>query len=244
MQIELRNVSKKFGRLHALEDVSLAFAPGQIVSIIGLNGAGKTTLLRCLGGIVAPSRGEVLYDGQHFSRDRLDLRRRLVYLPDFPVLYRRMTALQHLALMRKVYQHDSPPSDDELVAALGELDLLPLAEKPVAMLSRGQLYKVAFLGLLAVAPEVWLLDEPFASGLDPRGLAFIKARARLAAAAGATILYSTQILEIAEKFSDRLCVIDHGRLRADFSRADLDARPASGPGSLESVLNQFRELSS
>ena len=241
MQLELRQLTKAYGPARALDGVSLTLPPGRVVAVIGLNGAGKTTLLRCLAGIVAPTRGEVLCDGEVFRRSRLDLRRRIAFLPDFPVLYPHMNALQHIALMLRVYERDTDGVDDAILATLGELDLLPLAESPLGNLSRGQAYKAGFAGLLAVKPELWLLDEPFASGLDPQGLAVLKQHAREAAAAGATVIYSTQILEIAEKFSDLLCVIDRGKLAATYTREELAALPPTGPESLEMRLRQFRE---
>ena len=244
VQIELSRLSKTYDKSRALDDVSLVIEPAQIIALIGLNGAGKTTLLRCLSGIVAPSRGRVLYDGQVFRRDRIDLRKRLMFLPDFPAMYGHMSALEHVALMARIYGLNPHALEEPLLRVLGELDLLPLAQVPVASLSRGQIYKVALAALVVINPELWLLDEPFASGLDPQGLAMLKDYARAAAKAGATVIYTTQILEIAERFADRLCVIDRGELRHVFGRADLAAMPAHGPESLESRLRQFREVQS
>jgi ABC-type multidrug transport system ATPase subunit len=95
--------------------------------------------------------------------------------------------------------------------------------------------------MMAVRPEFWILDEPFASGLDPQGLAVLKERARAAAAQGASILYTTQILEVAEKFCDTLLVLDQGKLRASHTKAEMAAMPPEGPDSLEARLRQFRE---
>lgn len=240
MQIELSHLTKAYGSTRALDDVSLTIPAGKVVAVIGLNGAGKTTLLRVLSGVFAPTGGSLLYDGESFSRGRLDLRRRLAYLPDFPALYADRTPLQHIALMLRVYAREA--DEDAILATLADFDLLPLAETLVHRLSRGQIYKVALAGLLAVQPELWLLDEPFASGLDPQGIAMVKQHARAAAARGGTVIYTTQILEIAERFCDLLCVIDHGRLVSAYTRADLDALPAHGAGSLESRLRQFREV--
>lgn len=241
MNVELKQLTKRYGRVCALDRVALTLPPGRVVAVIGLNGAGKTTLLRCLAGIVAPTAGQVLYDGREFHRRDLAVRRRLMFLPDFPALFAHLSALQHIALVLRAYERDAPEVEDRIVAALRDFDVLPLAEHPVGTLSRGQLYKVAFTALLAVAPELWLLDEPFASGLDPQGLSILKQRSREAAAAGATIVYSTQILEIAARFCDLLCVIDRGALRETFTRDQLAVLPAEGPDSLEMRLRQFRE---
>lgn len=242
VRVELRQLTKRYGSTPALEDASLVLAPGHLVAVIGLNGAGKTTLLRCLSGIVAPTRGQVLCDGQVFHRDRLDLRRRLMFLPDFPPMYGDMNVLQHVALMLRVYESDTAAIEEAVLRALGEFDLLPLAHVPVAHLSRGQIYKVALTALLAVNPSLWLLDEPFASGLDPQGLAVFKQSVRARTAAGGTVIYSTQILEIADRFSDLLVVIDRGRIVSTYTRAQLAALPPEGPDSLESRLRQFREV--
>ncbi|HVU32266.1 MAG TPA: ABC transporter ATP-binding protein, partial [Opitutaceae bacterium] len=166
MNVELQQLSKRYGAVHALDRVSLNLGPGQIVAVIGLNGAGKTTLLRCLAGIVAPTSGMVRYDAQPFLRRDLSLRRRLLFLPDFPPMFGHMTALQHIALLLRLYERETDNLDDRIIGNLREFDLLPLAEARLGTLSRGQLYKVALTALLAVAPELWLLDEPFASGLD------------------------------------------------------------------------------
>lgn len=244
MKIELSGVSKKYDGARALDDVSLTIEPGQVFALIGLNGAGKTTLLRTLGGVVSPTRGQVLYDGEKFVRSRVDLRKRQFFLPDFPMLYAHLTPLQHIAMMARLYDRDPATLEDAVVRVLGELDLLPLADSPIGRFSRGQIYKVALATLVLIKPELWLLDEPFASGLDPQGLAMLKDYSRAAAKAGATVIYSTQILEIAERFADRLCVIDGGRIREIYSKADLLAMPAEGPDSLEARLRQFREVPS
>ncbi len=242
MHVEIKNVTKRYDSVPALLRASLKIAPGNVVSIIGLNGAGKTTLLRCLGGIVAPTSGEILFDQQKFHRERLDLRRRLMFLPDFPAGFSHMNVLEHTSLLLRLYERAAPEAEENIMRSLAELDLLPLAEMPMAQLSRGQLYKCALTALFAVNPELWLLDEPLASGLDPQGIATFKQRARTHAAGGGTILYTTQILEIAAKFSDLLVVLDHGGVALTMTRSDLDALPPEGPDSLESRLRQFREI--
>lgn len=242
VQIDLLGLTKRYEGTSVLDNFTLSIPAGHVVAVIGLNGAGKTTLLRCLSGLVAPSRGEICYAGEKFHRDRLDLRRRFMFLPDFPAVYADMNVLKHVSLMLRVYERDGDAATDEIMRSLTELDLLPLCEAPIGQLSRGQIYKVALTALFAVNPEVWLLDEPFASGLDPQGLACLKDAARRRARTGGTIVYSTQILEIATKFSDLLVVIDHGRLVATYTSAQLAALPAEGPESLESRLRQFREV--
>jgi ABC-type multidrug transport system ATPase subunit len=111
MHITLESVSKRYSRVRALDEVSLQVAPGQIVSLLGPNGAGKTTLLRCLSGIVAPSSGEILYDGEKFCRGNMALRRRFAYLPDFPIAFAHNTVLRHIGMVLRLYGADGPGAE-------------------------------------------------------------------------------------------------------------------------------------
>ena len=241
MQISIRNLSKAYDSNVALDDVSLEIEAGQIVVLLGPNGAGKTTLLRSLAGVAAAGRGEVCYDGQRFRRDRLDLRRRLGFLPDFPFVYPRMTVIRHIAMVLKLYQTPRDDIEDTVVELLGDFDLLPLAEMKLKTLSRGQLYKAALVALLAAAPEVMLIDEPFASGMDPRGLAAFRKHARTAAERGATVLYTTQILEVAEQFAEKVCIIHQGKIHAYDTLARLRRDVSTTAGVLSEIFNQLHE---
>jgi ABC-2 type transport system ATP-binding protein len=238
MNIRIEKVSKKFGGLWALEEVSLELEEGQIVGVLGANGAGKTTLLNCMAGIVAPSQGRIYYDGEAFHRGKLGLRKRLMFLPDFPMAFARMNVLQHIAMCIRLYGR-AEPDPDSVAKTLDQLNLLPLAGMPFGTMSRGQLYKACLVGLLVIDPELWILDEPMASGMDPMGIAYFKQQAKAAARRGRTIVYTTQILEIAEKFSDRICVLDHGGLRLTGKVGELWG--GAGKQSLEDVLMNLRD---
>jgi ABC-type multidrug transport system ATPase subunit len=238
MHIRLESVSKEFAGVWALEEVTLALDPGQVVGILGANGAGKTTLLNCLAGIAAPSRGVIYYDNEPFHRGKMALRRRLMYLPDFPMAFARMSVLQHIAMCVKLYERAEPDAQN-VARILDQLNILVYAGMPMGSMSRGQLYKAGLAALLAIDPDLWILDEPLASGMDPMGIAYFKHEAKSAAARGRTIIYTTQILEIAEKFSDRICVLDHGGLRINGKAGELWG--AEGKQSLEETLIQLRD---
>jgi ABC-type multidrug transport system ATPase subunit len=238
MRIQIQKVSKKFGRVWALEEISLELEPGQIVGVLGANGAGKTTLLNCLAGVAIPSGGQILYDGQQFHRGKMELRRRLMYLPDFPLAFARMNVLQQIAMCTRLYEQPDP--DPERVALLLEqLSLLPLTGMPFSAMSRGQVYKSALAALLVVDPELWIFDEPLASGMDPMGIAVFKREARAATRRGRTVVFTTQILDIAEKLADRICVLDHGGLRLNQKMGERDPAPADER--LEELLLRLRD---
>jgi len=240
MKTALRNVTKRYGKTYALRNVTLEFNSGEIVSVLGPNGAGKTTLLRCLAGIVGPDEGTVRYDEREFRRDDLDTRKRFFFLPDFPFLFWEQTILQNIGIILRLYGVDGSGIQDRVLNLMREFDLLTLANSPVERLSRGQAYKTALVALIAVDPEVWLLDEPMASGMDPLGQAAFKRLARDAAARGRTIIYSTQVLEVAERFSDRVCLIHQGEIRAFDKLDNLRAGAADKQNTLEELFMKLR----
>jgi len=241
MKIELRGVLQTYRSLRALDHVSLTIDPGQIVSLLGPNGAGKTTLIRCIIGIAAPEKGELYLDEREFRRDCLDLRRRMYLLPDFPFLFWEHSVLRNIAILLRLYDADGVSSEDRVLELLRDFDLLPLALRPVNSLSRGQAYKTGLVALLAADPEVWLLDEPFASGMDPHGIDAFKRHAREAAARGRTIIYSTQILDVAERFSDRVCLIHKGAIHAFDTLSRLRECSSDKDNVLQEMFRELRE---
>jgi ABC-2 type transport system ATP-binding protein len=241
MKIELRGVLKSYRSVRALDHVSLEIEPGQIVSLLGPNGAGKTTLLRCLTGIASPDKGAVYFDEEEFRRDRLDLRSRMHILPDFPFHFWDQSVLRNIAIVLRLFQADGAGAEERVLELLRDFDLLPLALRPVNSLSRGQAYKTGLIAMLAADREVWLLDEPFASGMDPHGIDAFKRHARAAAGRGRTIIYSTQLLDVAERFSDRVCVIHKGEIRAFDTLEGLRARAKDKGNVLEELFRQLRE---
>ena len=239
MEARLIGVTKKFGGTVALRDVSVEFRPGEVVALIGLNGAGKTTLLNLLAGLLVPSRGEVRFDGRAFGRDQLDVRRRMMFIPDVPVMFGDESLIDHLATLHRLYERPTANVEDRLVALMEDFDVLGVARAPLGTLSRGQIHKSGLVGLLAIDPELWLLDEPFASGMDPHGLAAFRRHAQAAAARGRTVIYTTQILEVAQRFCDRLIVLNQGEVVRSIPGADL--RSAHAEGMLDTLLESFRE---
>ena len=236
MKVELAGVSKIYGRKRALHEVREEFAPGRIVAVLGLNGAGKSTLLHCLGGILSLSAGQIFFDDEPFTRARTDLRRRFGFLPDFPIFFPWMNALQHIGMVLRLYEKDGPGAEERVLGLLRAFDLLTLVEAPLSTLSRGQVYKMALAALLAANPDLWLLDEPMASGMDALGLREFRTRARAAADAGATIFYTTQILAVAEQFSDEVLILHEGRVHARGPLATLTTA-----GGLETLFAALRD---
>jgi len=236
VRVELREVTKRYGSTIALNQVSLTIEPGQIIAVLGPNGAGKTTLLRLLAGISGPDRGEVCFDGREFDRNDLFMRRRLAFLPDFPPLFAEQSVLRNLAIALRLYAADRPGVETRILTLLEELELLQLAEMPAGTLSRGQAYKTALIGLVTAASELWLLDEPLASGMDPLGLHVLRREVRAAVAAGGTVIYTTQLLEMVEGFADRVLVIADGQVRAFGTLSELRVAAGAPEGQVLATL--------
>jgi len=240
MKIKLESVSKAYGDVPALVDLSLEMEAGQIIVVLGPNGAGKSTLLHCLHGGASLDRGTIQYDGVVFSRDRMDIRKKIYFLPDYPPIFPHWSPLKHIGMVLRLYETMPAGIEDRVFELFRDLDLFPLASRPLSTLSRGQLYKSLLAGLIAVDPEVWLLDEPFASGMDPLGFNVLKRYAREAVQRGHTVIYSTQILELAESFSDKAIVLNGGKLYAFDSVKNLLGQTDPANASLEPLFNQLR----
>ena len=240
MKIEITELSFRYGDVVALGGVSLTIGGGQLVTVIGLNGAGKTTFLHCLSTLLVPPQGNILCDGQPLRRSDIALRQRIFCIPDVPQLFPDRTVVQNLAVISRIYGADTPDAPQRAIDTLRELDMLPYVYTPVSELSRGQQYKVALTAMVLADADLWLLDEPFSAGMDPLGNAFLRQQIRGATARGKTVLYTTQLPELAEQFSDRLAVLHHGKLRAFASVTELQAQFPDAPSPLEALFQSLR----
>jgi len=213
MKIRLCGITKRHGKRTILNSIESELVSGQLVALVGCNGAGKTTLMKTMATLYG-SEGQLLFDDEVVTRGRTDLRAKLHYLSDLPYFLER-TPIDHICLAAALYKRSIENLKNKIVDWLRQFDLLEHAERQISSLSRGQQYKAAFIGLLAANPELWLLDEPFAAGVDPTGISAMRRCINKVVGAGNTVVYSTQIVEIAEQFSDRLWVLHNGKLVVD-----------------------------
>src|SRR5262249_36705399 len=161
-------------------------------------------------------------------------------LPDFPLADSEMKMLRHIGLVLRLYEADGPGIEERVIELLRDFDILSLIDEKMGTLSRGESYKAALTALIAVDPQLWMFDEPFASGMDPRGLQAFRRHIAAAAERGRTILFTTQILELAEAHADLACIVHGGAVRA-FDRIDaLQARSRDPQGSaLAEIFDQL-----
>jgi len=206
--LELREVRKVFGDFVAVDGVSLAVPPGAVFGLLGQNGAGKTTTIRMIMDILAPDRGEVLFFGR--ARRPEDLRR-VGYLPEERGLYRKMSVTDHLLFFAELHGVERRRAQRLIAEWLERVELGQWAKAKVEALSKGMQQKIQLVGTILHDPEILILDEPF-SGLDPIAQALFKDLIADFKARGKTILFSTHILEQAEKLCDHICLISHGKV--------------------------------
>lgn len=239
--IRIEGISKAFGRTRALRDVSFSAESGDLLAVVGANGAGKTTLLRCLAGALLPQFGRIFYGEEPLDRRNLPLRRKFFFVPDAPFLYPDWSILKHLSMILRLYQREEEEKQEEAIRLLEGFELLEEVEVQAQLLSRGQLYKAALCGALLSGAPYLLLDEPFGSGIDPPGIAFLKRELRARAAAGHTVVYTTQLLDVAEDLSTRVCLLEKGFAEACAPLPELRAKAGSESGRLEEIFQNLRE---
>ncbi len=225
--LEIKDLSKRYGDVVALDGASFTARPGRIVGFLGPNGAGKTTTMRCIFGLATPDRGETLWHGQPIDRVT---RLRFGYMPEQRGLYPRMRVGEQLSYFA---QHHGMPAKEAAAATSRWLARLGLADRErdkLEALSHGNQQRVQLGAALVHDPELLVLDEPF-SGLDPIGIATMTEILRERAAAGVGVVFSSHQLDLVEDVCEDVVIIARGRIAANGPIDEL--RAASGRRHLE-----------
>jgi len=225
--LEIKDLSKRYGDVVALDGASFSAQPGRIVGFLGPNGAGKTTTMRCIFGLATPDRGETLWHGQPITRET---RLRFGYMPEQRGLYPRMRVGEQLSYFA---QHHGMSGKDANAATTRWLERLGLGDRQkdkLEALSHGNQQRVQLGAALVHDPELLVLDEPF-SGLDPIGIATMTEILRERAAAGVGVVFSSHQLDLVEDVCEDVVIIARGRIVAHGPIDEL--RAASGRRHLE-----------
>lgn len=240
MHIELSGVSKRFGHTKALDQVDLNLPPSSIIAVLGENGAGKSTLLTLLAGVVSPDAGMIRFDGEPFSREKLAQRKRLLFTPDVPLLFLDKSIATNIATLAALYDARIEEHNEQLTRVLEETSIAALLNRSAGSLSRGQLWKAFMACVTVIRPGLWLVDEPFASGMDVIGMGVFRRLAQNLAETGSTILYTTQMVDLAAHFSDHICVLRQGRVALWENSIKVREMIAAAPQGQENVLRGLR----
>ncbi|MFL5686588.1 MAG: ABC transporter ATP-binding protein [Chloroflexota bacterium] len=217
MTLEIDRVTKRFGQTLALDQLAFSVPRGRIFGFLGANGAGKTTTMRICLGILRADEGEVRWDGIAST----DLPRRTFgYLPEERGLYPRLTVIDQLVYFASLYGERPDEARANALAWLDRFRIPDLADRRAEELSKGNQQKVQFVAAILHGPDVLLMDEPF-TGLDPVNLALLRDAFIELRDQGRTIVFSTHQMEIAEALCESLVIVDHGRLVAGGTVAEL-----------------------
>ena len=220
--LELRGVRKAYGDFVAVDGLDLSIPRGAIYGVLGPTGAGKSTTIRMIMNIYVPDAGEILLDGHRLDRSIID---RVAYLPEERGLYRKMKVRDHIVYLARLKGLDRAAAEAKADAWLERFELTDRAAAKVDELSKGMQQKVQFLSCVISEPDLIILDEPF-SGLDPLNTRLLTEIIEEQAAAGRTVLFSTHVLEQAEKICDHIVLIHRGQKVLD---GKLDAIKQSYP---------------
>jgi ABC-2 type transport system ATP-binding protein len=218
--IELIDLCKHFGRVKAVDHLTLHVPKGELFCFLGPNGAGKTTTMKILTGLLHPDRGTARIAGFDVVADPMKVKRLIGYIPDMPFMYERLTAVEFLQFIGDLYDLPENTVAGESESLLALFGLLDYRSALVKDLSHGMRQRLIYAATFLHRPEVLFIDEPLI-GLDPYSIRLIKDLLREKAKGGMTIFLTTHILTLAEDIADRIGIILHGRLVALGSIGEL-----------------------
>jgi len=233
--IELQNLTKRYGKFTAVDEISLEIPRGELYGLLGPNGAGKTTTMRMIAGILRPTSGRVLIAGIDIGADPIAAKRRLGFIPDRPFVYDKLTGAEFLRFVAGLFGQEGPGLNRRIDELLGLFELLSWRNELTESYSHGMRQKLIIASALLHRPDVIVVDEPMV-GLDPKSARLLKDLLREFVRRGGTVLMSTHTLEIAEAMCDRIAIVHSGRIVADGSMEQLRAQTASGDASLEDLF--------
>ena len=232
--LQLTAVTKTFTK-RAVDGLNLTIQPGQFYALLGPNGAGKTTTLRMIAGLMKPDSGSISIFGVDALKDPVAAKRITAWLPDEPMLYDKLTPLEYLEFIAGLWEVVPAVAQKRAAELIDILELGPHRHTRCEGFSRGMKQKVALAGALVHEPRLIMLDEPL-TGLDAAIARQVKDLLNARVRAGATIILTTHILEVAERLADRIGIVKNGRLVGEGTLAELRAQFGQSASSLEDVF--------
>lgn len=241
MSIEINNLSSGYRRIPVIKHINAQLDPGEVVSLIGLNGAGKSTLLKTILGLIQPLEGEVLLNGISLLDDQMSYAGSIGYIPETPILYEELSLREHLEMVALGYQL---PLDLIMERAQPMLEKFRLADKldwfPTHF-SKGMKQKVMIICAFVTDATIFIIDEPFL-GLDPVGIQDLMNLMRQRAKAGATILFTTHVLSMADQLADRYLLMRSGEIVADGNLSQLQEQFKLPGATMDEIYLKLAEV--
>jgi len=236
MTLEVRDLTKLYVRRPAVDCVSFAIRPGEILGYLGPNGSGKSTTVKMLTGLLEPSRGMILYDGRNIRQDLIGYKKRLGYVPEEPNLYPYLTGREYLQLVGRLRCLPAGPLESRIDQLLNLLALHEHRYSPISSYSKGMKQKILISAALLHNPGLLIFDEPL-SGLDVTTSLVFKNLMKALARESKAILYSSHVLEVVEKVCTSVIILRKGCMVANDSVEHL--RDLMELPSLEDIFSQL-----
>lgn len=233
--IEIKNVSKDYGQKKAVLNLTLSIEKGQVFGLLGPNGAGKTTLLKMMVGILKPTSGDILLNGHSIVQDSFQAKKTFGYVPDSPDMFLGMKGMDYLFFIASIYQVDKETALTRIENLSKRFHLYDALGELIINYSHGMRQKIFLIASLLSDPENWILDEPL-TGLDPEAAFEVKKMMREFALQGKTVLFSTHVLDVAEKVCDQVGILSKGELLFSGSVEELRNKEKLNQGDLENLF--------
>lgn len=233
--IELKNLTKKFGGLTAVDNLSLSISAGEIYGFIGPNGAGKTTTIKILAGLLLPTSGEASINGFNIAQKPEQAKKSIGYIPDDPYVYERMTGYEFLHFIGELWGMREQERVERIETGKNIFPLAGVLDGYMENYSRGNKQKTVILAALLHRPKTLLIDEPIV-GLDPESATTAKRLFRdFAKKEGGAVFLTTHTLSVAEEICDRVGIIKGGKLIAEGTLKELHAKAGEAAKTLEEM---------
>ena len=228
--IEIKNVTKKYGNIPAIKNITFDVNDGEIFAFIGHNGAGKTTLIKSIVGIHSFDEGDILINGKSIKVDPVACKKEMAFVPDNPELYEQMKAIDFIDFICDMYEVPQDIREKNIRKNAKLFEMEDKLNDTIDSFSHGMKQKIALIAALAHDPKVLIMDEPFV-GLDPKAVFDVKEIMNEMIQEGKIIFFSTHILDVAEKLCSRVGIIKKGELVKVGSMEEI-----KGDESLEKVF--------
>jgi ABC-2 type transport system ATP-binding protein len=234
--ITIRNLSKSYGQKKVLNNIDLDIYKGEIIGYIGPNGAGKSTTVKIMLGLVGEYEGEVRIFGQNIKNGNIEYKKKIGYVPETADVYENLTAREYLTFIGELYGMDYDEANKKAEKLMDLFGIKEVYDARLSSYSKGMKQKALIISSLINDPDILFLDEPL-SGIDANSVMVIKEVLAELARCGKTIFYSSHIMEVVEKLSHRIILINNGEIVADGNIEELKTK--SMEGSLERIFNQL-----
>ena len=232
--LEIKNLSKTYrgSTVKAIDNINLTIEDGDIYGFVGPNGAGKSTTIKCVVGIQEYEEGEILLNGENIKKNPISIKKQIAYVPDNPEIYEYLSGIGYLDFVCNIYGLGS--EKNELIHKYAELfGIEKDLANPIKTYSHGMKQKIVLIGALVHKPKLLILDEPFV-GLDPKAAHDLKEVIKELSKEGMIVFFSSHVLEVVEKFCNKIAIIKNGKLIASGKTEEVKGN--------ESLEDKFMEL--